>query len=172
MKIILLIICLFSQNVFAKAQVAPGSLSTETFTAEINNEEPTKLTIRNLLNKTGQTVQFKTTISDTKKLVLSALNKKNQVVQLEMLLVVLAVYDKEQSVKIFIPVKNEDIQIQGQLNPTCSLRNEGDFSWDTDKELMERVQLVQQGSKNILQIKIGRYKEGKVQFSWADCFSF
>jgi hypothetical protein len=172
MKLMFLFLYFFSQVAFAKAQISVGQLTPESFTSTIQSEDPTKLTIRNSRTKTEQTLKFKTTISDTKKLVLSTLNKKNQVVQLEMLLVVLAVYDKEQSVKIFIPEKNEEIQIQGQLNPTCSLRNEGDFSWDTDQELMERIQLIQQGSKQKLQIKIGQYKEGKVQFSWVDCFSF
>lgn len=172
MKNVFFVICLFAQVASANSQLRAGAASPETFTATIDNENPMKLSVQKLTSGETQTLKFKNTISDIKKLTISTQDKKNKMIQIEILLVVLTVFDKEQSVQAFIPVKPEAFEIKGKLNPVCALRNEGDFSWDSDSDLEKRVRLVNEKNQEKFQIQIGRYKEGKTQFSWVDCFSF
>ncbi len=172
MKSLFFVIFLFAQAVSANSQLRVGAANPESFTATIDNENPMKLSVQKLTSGETQNLKFKNTISDIKKLTLSLRDKKNKTIELEVLLVVLTVFDKEQSVQAFIPVKPEDVEIKGKLNPVCALRNEGDFSWDTDSDLEKRVRVVSEKNQEKFQIQIGRYKEGKTQFAWVDCFSF
>lgn len=166
------IICLFAQVVSANSQLRVGAASPEAFTATIDSENPMKLSIQKLFSGESQDLKFKNTISDIKKLTITTNDKNNKTINIEILLVVLTVFNAEQSVQAFIPVKPEAFEIKGKLNPVCALRNEGDFSWDNDSDLEKRVRLVSEKNQNNFQIQIGRYKEGKTHFTWVNCFSF
>ena len=170
MKFLFLFIIFCSQISFADTTFYVGSAQTESFKADII--DPMKLTLTNLKNQDQQTLNFKNSISDIKKVTLETNIKSNKKASLEMLLVVLSVYDKEQSVRLYIPVKTEEIPIKGKLNPVCEFKNHGDFSWSSDKELEERLRLVSQGNERKFQIKISKLEQGTSKLYWVNCFTF
>ncbi|MBY0384767.1 hypothetical protein K2X05_06370 [bacterium] len=173
MKYLFLLVIIFSKIALANTTFYVGNANTESFSAEI--VDPMKLTIVNLKNQEQQTLNFKHSISDIKKLTLETTvvqkNKKEKKASLEMLLVVLSVYDKEQSVRVYIPVKSEEIPIKGKLSPVCEFKNVGDFSWATDKDLEDRLRLVSHGNESKFQIKLSKLEQGSSKFYWVDCFA-
>ncbi len=156
MKFITLILLFVTNISYAKSTLALGVSSDDKYTVEL--ETPMQMAIHAKGNA-SQRVSFENSVSDFKKIKISQTNK-----QKELLLVVLSVSNAEQSVKV--------LAFDKKVETTCSLKNEGDFSWDTDQELLERVRTISQGSKEKLQIKIGSKKSGKTEFSWVDCASF
>ena len=146
---------LISNVCFAKTNLIIGSASTDQFKAEVSATNPMQVVVENRQTQKSQTMSFKNSVSDIKKLTITKTNVKKSN---ELLLVVLSVFDKEQTVLV--------IDLQKDNKTLCSLRNEGDFSWADDQELMERVSLT---SKDQLQIKIGNRKTGSTKFSWVNC---
>lgn len=172
MKIILaFIFC--SQTAFASARLLMESASIESFSASIDQNDRQALHITNLKTNETENIRFAYSISDIKKMHIKTFSKKGKEISLELLLVVLSVGNREQSVQIFVPVRHEEIAIKGKLKPVCNLKNEGDFSWESGSDLQDLLKLVNGSGKNSFQIKLGRYdKNDKVKYSWAECFSF
>lgn len=159
MKIILMGFFSILVNSAMAAEIILGDLPAKSFTAVINNEDPTKLTINN------STYDFHNTISDIRKLTL-VVDKKSQ----EMLLVILAVANAVQTVKIYIPVPNPNFPLRPQkLNPVCEFRNEGSFIGEDDRELQGKF--VIQGQD--LMVKVGKYDGvNPVVYELKKCLSF
>ncbi len=156
MRFIALTILFVSQVCFAKTHLIIGSSSSAKFTAEVASN-PMQVVIENTHNRKNQTISFPNSVSDIKKLTITKSDRNSR----ELLLVVLSVSDKEQAVKVL------DLGKSGES--LCSLRNEGDFSWVDDQDLMGRLRLDSKG--DTLQIKIGNRKSGSTKFAWMNCFS-
>lgn len=171
MKTIFLIFLLMSPKLWA-AELSVGASEKEDFTATITN--PRELSLQNLRSGKTETIKFKnSSISDISKLHLTAVKNKSSV-NLEMLLVVLSVFDKEQSVQIYVPVRKEALEIQQQkMNPVCQFSNQGDFSWDQPSQLEQKIRLSEQDGKTHFQIAISHLdKSGAPVNNWKTCFSF
>jgi hypothetical protein len=158
MRLITIVLLFISSICFAKTNLTTGASATDSFSAEVALDNPMSVVIKNVKTQKTQTMNFKYSVSDTKKLNLTKSNSKNV---MELLLVVLSVSNAEQSVLVLAPGRTQD-----QL---CSLSNQGDFSFDSDNDLKERLKITTKGSQEILQIKIGKRVAGKTQFSWMDC---
>ena len=166
MKMILMGLLTVLVNSAMAADITLGTLPGKTFNAIINNEDPTKLTIQNIPLNTTSTYNFHNTISDIRKLTLKVSDKNSQ----EMLLVVLAVANTQQTVKIYIPVPNKNIPFSTQkLNPVCEFKNEGSFLGEDDVELQGKFQI----QDNKLMVKIGKYDGvNPVAYHLEKCLSF
>lgn len=174
MKNLFFIILLLTQYAQAlDSQLSFSGAQTESFTAAIDEEDPMQILIKNMQTDESEKIRFKNSISDIKKISLTVSDDKKNQISLEMLLVVVSVANAKQNINLYIPIEPKLINIKSkELKPVCSLENEGDFSWESNKDLQERVRLVTDQKNTTLQIKIGHYKEGKVVFKWAPCFSY
>ncbi len=167
MRIFLIgLLTILANSSMAAPEILLGNLPGKTFSAVINEQDPTKLTIQNIPLKSNSTYNFHNTISDIRKLTLKVSDKNSQ----EMLLVVLAVANTEQTVKIFIPVPNQNIPLRTQkLNPVCEFKNQGSFLGEDDGELQGKF-LIQ---NNNLMVKVGIYDGvNPVVYHLEKCLSF
>jgi hypothetical protein len=160
MRMLTLGLLFFSSICFANADLIIGSNSAEVYRAEVPANNPMQLLIQHLQTRKTEIMSFKNSVSDLNKLTIQKSNAKKPK---ELLLVVLAVSDKEQAVIV--------LDLAAEKKTLCSFRNEGDFSWTSDQDLAERVRFSVKGKTESLQIKIGNRSTGSTKFSWSDCAS-
>ena len=158
MRMIALTLLFISNVCFAKSTLVVGANSSDNFSADVATDNPMQVVIKNAQTQKSQTISFKSTVSDIKKLTIKKTDSKKST---ELLLVVLTVFDKEQTVLV--------MNLDNNNTSLCSLRNEGDFSWVDDQDLLGRVRLMAKNQKEQLQIKIGNRKTGSTKFSWVNC---
>lgn len=171
-QLILLLVLMWSQFGFANSSVTVGELAKTTFDAKMG-ETPMQLLIK-VKGGDDQKINFETSISDMKKIVLHTSTKKGRSINIEMLLTVVSVDDDTQNVLIYIPVRPEAIRIDGNLSPVCNVKNKGDFSWESEQDLAKRLRIALVDGKQQLQIQTGHKKndEAKTEFAWVKCFDF
>jgi hypothetical protein len=158
MRMIALTILMFSNVCFAKSNLLVGASSGDSFLVDVVASNPMQVAVQNQQTQKSEIISFENSVSDLKKLTIKKSNSTNS---MELLLVVLAVADKEQAVLVF--------DLQKSNSSLCKLRNEGDFSWTDDQDLMSRVRIASKNQKEVLQFKIGNRKSGSTKFSWMNC---
>jgi hypothetical protein len=158
MRIIALSILFISNVCFAKSNLLIGASSSDRFLADVVASNPMQVVVQDQQTQKSEIINFENTVSDLKKLTIKKSNSTNP---MELLLVVLTVADKEQSVLVF--------DLQKSNSSLCKLRNEGDFSWSDDQDLLSRVRIAAKNQKEFLQFKIGNRKTGTTKFSWVNC---
>lgn len=169
----LLLFLLFSNTVLAQPKISVGGASKESFVVTEVKGDPLSLSIQKIRDNEAQLLTFDSTVAQHQKMTI-ATTQNGRTVELEILVVLLPVEEKAQSIQIFIPVKPEFLKIKGKLSPVCELRNEGSFSWGDDpQQLLRKIQLTKSNvGKNHLKVLIGEYKAGKVVSHLEDCFTF
>ncbi len=155
---ITLTVLLISNVCFAKSSLLIGPSTSDSYLADVVASNPMQVIVQNQQSQKSEIINFENTVSDLKKLTIKKSNSTNSV---ELLLVVLTVADKEQAVLVF--------DLQKSNSSLCKLRNEGDFSWTDDQNLMSRVRITSKNQKEFLQFKIGNRKTGSTKFSWINC---
>lgn len=158
MRMIALTVLLISNVCFAKSNLLIGAGSSDTFLADVVASNPMQVAVQNQQTQKSEIINFENSVSDLKKLTIKKSNAKNN---MDLLLVVLTVADKEQSVLVF--------DLQKSNSALCKIRNEGDFSWSDDQDLMSRMRIAGKNQKEFLQFKIGNRKTGSTKFSWVNC---
>ena len=158
MRMITLTVLLISNVCFAKSSLLIGPSTSDSYLADVVASNPMQVIVQNQQSQKSEIINFENTVSDLKKLTIKKSNSTNSV---ELLLVVLTVADKEQAVLVF--------DLQKSNSSLCKLRNEGDFSWTDDQNLMSRVRITSKNQKEFLQFKIGNRKTGSTKFSWINC---
>ena len=158
MRMITLTVLLISNVCFAKSSLLIGASSSDSFLANVVASNPMQVVVQNQQTQKNEIIDFENTVSDLKKL---TIKKSNSTHSMELLLVVLTVADKEQAVVVF--------DLQKSNSSFCKLRNEGDFSWTDDQDLMSRMRIASKNQKEVLQFKIGSRKTGSTKFSWSNC---
>ncbi len=158
MRMITLTVLLISNVCFAKSSLLIGASTSDSYLADVVASNPMQVIVQNQQSQKSEIINFENTVSDLKKLTIKKSNSTNS---MELLLVVLTVADKEQSVLVF--------DLQKSNSSLCKLSNEGDFSWTDDQDLMSRVRIASKNQKEVLQFKIGNRKTGSTKFSWINC---
>ena len=158
MRMMALTVLLISNVCFAKSNLLIGASSNDRYLADVVASNPMQVVVQNQQTQKSEIINFENTVSDLKKLTIKKANATNS---MELLLVVLTVADKEQAVLVF--------DLQKSTSSLCKLRNEGDFSWTDDQDLMSRVRITSKNQKEFLQFKIGNRKTGSTKFSWVNC---
>jgi hypothetical protein len=149
---------LISNVCFAKSNLLIEDTASDSFVANVVASNPTQVVVQNQQSQKSEIIIFENSVSDLKKLTIKKSSLTNP---MELLLVVLTVADKEQAVLV--------IDLQKSNSFLCKLRNEGDFSWTDDQDLMSRVRIGTKNQKEFLQFKIGSRKTGSTKFSWINC---
>ncbi len=172
-KTFLLLFLFFSQTALAQPKISVGAASKESFVVADIKGDPLSLSIHKVRDNETQLLTFDSTVAQYQKMTISA-SQKDRIVELEILVVLLPIEEKAQSIQIFIPVKPEFLKIKGKLSPVCELRNEGSFSWGDDpQQLLRKIQITKSNvGKNHLKVLVGEYKAGKVVSHLEDCFTF
>lgn len=158
MRMITITLLLISNVCFAKSSLLIAASSGENFLADVVASNPMQVVVQNQQTQKSEIINFENSVSDLKKFTIKRSGAKNS---MELLLVVLTVADKEQSILVF--------DLQKSNSSLCKMRNEGDFSWADEQDLMSRMRIASKNQKEVLQFKIGNRKTGSTKFSWVNC---
>jgi hypothetical protein len=171
MKIIAMIILLFANSAWANSVLTIGATQPEQFRASIDLENPLQLSIVKGNEKTVKNIKFANTISDIQKFAVHLMQNDGAQKSIEMLLVVTSVGNAEQDVKVFAPERRSDMIISSQIDPLCTLKNYGDFSWEGPADIQERLRLVEKDNVATIQLKVKSTDNSQAIVQWKNCGS-
>lgn len=173
MKKIILALMLFTQSAWCNDLLKIGSASPEQFQVSIDNENPMQLLIKKGSAQDSQKVKFDYTVSDFQKIVVSLQDKNGKDHATEMLVVVLSVGNAQQDIKVFVPVRRGDMIISSEINPICTIKNYGDFSWDDNhpEQLHQRVEVLLKEKVAQLNFLVKSSEDKAAVAQWKNCGS-
>lgn len=152
----------------AESKISVGASFVKSFTVEEVRGFPQQIRIKNLRNSEQHQLEFKHTVSDQQPIVIQSINEKKETISHELFLAVSVVANTVQSIEVFSPMTSSST-IDKKMKPLCSLKNEGDFLVNPPSELESRLRLRNHSGKVFLDIKLGKYSNEKVNFSWKNC---
>lgn len=169
MKMLFIIVLLFSSTVWsAEAELRVGAAAQEQFRYDVQSNG-LKISFFKTGSDKEMSVRLRHTLSDSSKFHIQLARANGKVITLELLLAVLSVGNAEQDVQVYAPVKPAELILSQKVDPMCSLKNFGDFYWDSPQDLVEKLRLRQRGDVAVLEIAVQSDKSKPAQFRDSGC---
>lgn len=154
MKCIFLVILFFANTSWGgTVTVVVGPAPKEQFEFKIK-DNPMEIGITKGSDEQEQILKMPHTVSDAAKLHVVLEGKNGTSVVQELLFVVLSSGAREQLIRIYAPVRSKDVLISNRIDPICSIKNYGDFYWDSSSDLQNKLRMEMEQKTASLMVKI------------------
>lgn len=167
MKTVFLSLLLFAQVGWsATAELRVGAAATEQFTFE--QKDPLHVLIKH--GSTEKTIKLPYSIISIDKMHVLLKGNGGKVITQELLIVALSEGNRTQEIRVYAPNRTADVVLSSKIDPVCSMKNEGDFYWDSLDELKQKIRLVEKNKTASLEISVReKYEQEKAQFKASGC---
>ncbi len=88
----------------------------------------------------------------------------------ELLIMAISVGNRQQEIRVYAPNRSADVVLSSKIEPVCTVKNEGDFYWESEEELNKQIRLVEKNKTASLEISVrDTYEQEKAQFKASGC---
>ena len=168
MKAIFITVLLFASSGWSSsAELHVGSVQPEQFKFQIK-ENPMEVAVTK--GNKSHTIKMSHTVSDASKINIQITGADGKVISQELLFVVLASGAAYQDIQIYAPIRSADVVLSSKIEPICTIRNHGDFYWDSADELGKKLRLVEKNKTASLEILVrGTETQKTAEFTASGC---